>query len=98
MREFGISTWSWSARFAFRIRLNMSAIGSVNMGFSSISRAKRSGQTSSMENAQHLSSSYQLDFVMPGIEPSCASSRRQILQRPNLRKTARGRPQRRQRV
>src|SRR5205809_5944209 len=34
----------------------MSAIGSVNIGFSSISRAKRSGQTSSMENAEHFSS------------------------------------------
>src|SRR6266545_2258180 len=28
---------------------------------------------------------YQLDLVMPGIWPSCASSRRQIRQRPNLR-------------
>ena len=43
-------------------------------------------------------SSYQLDFVMPGIDPWCARSRRQIRQRPNLRKTARGRPQRLQRV
>src|SRR6266487_1623200 len=57
IREFGISTWSWSARFALRMRLSMSAIGSVNIGFSSISRAKRSGQTSSMENAKHFSSS-----------------------------------------
>src|SRR5919202_4426833 len=30
IREFGISTWSWSARFALRIRLSMSAIGSVS--------------------------------------------------------------------
>jgi hypothetical protein len=37
---------------------------------------------------------YQLDFVMPGITPWCARSRRQIRQRPNLRNTARGRPQR----
>ena len=36
--------------------------------------------------------------VIPGITPSCASSRRQIRQRPNLRKTARGRPQRLQRL
>src|SRR5204862_7468438 len=41
---------------------------------------------------------YQLDFVMPGMTPWCASSRRQIRQRPNLRETARGRPQRLQRV
>src|SRR4051794_1207722 len=47
---------------------------------------------------QHCFVSYQLDFVMPGIAPWCASSRRQIRQRPNLRKTARGRPHRLQRV
>ena len=34
---------------------------------------------------------------MPGIWPSWASSRRQIRQSPNLRKTARGRPHRLQR-
>src|SRR4051794_31468693 len=33
IREFGISTWSWRARFAFRMRLNMSAIGSVSTCF-----------------------------------------------------------------
>src|SRR5436190_1986936 len=38
---------------------------------------------------------YQLDFVMPGMYPLCASSRRQIRQMPNLRYTARARPQRR---
>jgi hypothetical protein len=35
---------------------------------------------------------------MPGIEPWCASSRRQMRQRPNLRKTARGLPHRLHRV
>src|SRR5438045_5159100 len=30
IRELGISTWSWSARLALRIRLSMSAIGSVS--------------------------------------------------------------------
>jgi hypothetical protein len=35
---------------------------------------------------------------MPGITPWCASSRRQIRQRPNFRNTARGRPHRLQRV
>src|SRR4051794_8868982 len=34
---------------------------------------------------------------MPGMRPWCASSRRQMRQMPNLRYTARGRPQRRQR-
>src|SRR5262249_35192746 len=45
--------------------------------------------------SEHLD--HQLLFVMPGITPWCASSRRQIRQRPNLRNTARGRPQRLQR-
>src|SRR3954454_3140408 len=40
---------------------------------------------------------YQLDFVMPGMKPLCASWRRHRRQMPNLRYTARGRPQRRQR-
>jgi hypothetical protein len=35
---------------------------------------------------------------MPGIIPLCASCRRQIRQMPNLRYTARGRPQRLHRV
>src|SRR3954469_17483147 len=42
-------------------------------------------------------SDYQLDFVMPGMKPLCASWRRHRRQSPNLRYTARGRPQRRQR-
>src|SRR3954451_3290300 len=42
-------------------------------------------------------SDYQLDFVMPGMKPLCASWRRHRRHRPNLRYTARGRPHRRQR-
>src|SRR5262245_60012928 len=34
---------------------------------------------------EHLQTSYQLDFVIPGTAPWCASSRRQIRQRPNFR-------------
>src|SRR3954454_19297283 len=41
---------------------------------------------------------YQLDLVRPGTYPSWAISRRQIRQRPNWRKYARGRPQRLQRL
>ena len=37
---------------------------------------------------------YQLDLVMPGSSPRCAIVRKQIRHRPNLRYTARGRPQR----
>src|SRR3954453_2123434 len=40
-------------------------------------------------------SNYQLLLVIPGMNPPCASSRRQIRHKPNLRYTARGRPQRR---
>ena len=47
---------------------------------------------------QHRLLSYQLDLVMPGIAPWCASSRRQIRHRPNFLNTARGRPQRLHRV
>src|SRR6266545_5465360 len=41
---------------------------------------------------------YQLDLVTPGSSPAWASCRTQMRQRPNLRSTARGRPQRWQRV
>ena len=34
---------------------------------------------------EHVRSSYQLDFVIPGTAPWCASSRRQIRHTPNLR-------------
>src|SRR5260370_28941000 len=37
---------------------------------------------------------YQLDLVMPGSSPRCAISRKQMRHSPNLRYTARGRPQR----
>jgi hypothetical protein len=33
----------------------------------------------------HFLRPYQLDFVIPGIAPSCASSRRQIRQTPKRR-------------
>jgi hypothetical protein len=36
---------------------------------------------------------YQLAFLTPGIKPSSANFRKQIRQIPNLRYTARGRPQ-----
>src|SRR5215210_3823223 len=75
MREVGISAVSCIALLALRIRVSMSAIGSVSIVVS-----------------------YQLLLVMPGSAPLCASSRRQIRQRPNFLKTARGRPQRLQRL
>jgi len=74
--EAGISTDFMWIELAFRMRVSMSAMGSVIMG----------------------SAPYQEAFVMPGICPRCARSRRQILQIPNLRYTARARPQKLQRV
>src|ERR687886_257242 len=41
---------------------------------------------------------YQELLLTPGSSPACAISRRQMRHRPNLRKTACGRPQRWQRV
>src|ERR671918_3160759 len=75
MREVGISAVSCIALLALRMRVSMSAIGSVSIVLS-----------------------YQLLFVIPGIEPWCANVRRQIRQRPNFLKTARGRPHLVQRV
>src|SRR4051794_34674188 len=68
-REFGISVRSCSALLALRMRVSMSATGSVSIVLS-----------------------YQELFVMPGITPWWASSRRQIRQSPNFLNTARGRP------
>jgi hypothetical protein len=45
-----------------------------------------------------MSLGYQLDLVMPGSSPRCAISRKQMRHSPNLRYTARGRPQREHRV
>src|SRR5207245_2748373 len=45
-----------------------------------------------------MAARYQEDLVIPGIWPLWASSRRQMRHSPNLRYTARGRPQRLQRV
>src|SRR5205814_681540 len=67
--EDGISTRSCSALLALRMRVSMSATGSVS-----------------------IVSSYQELFVMPGMTPWWASSRRQIRQSPNFLNTARGRP------
>jgi hypothetical protein len=41
---------------------------------------------------------YQLDLMTPGSSPRSAMSRKQMRQMPNLRKKARGRPQRGQRL
>src|SRR6185295_11789638 len=71
-----MSTRRWPAEQAFRMRVSMSATGSVRF---------------------IPCSPYQLALRTPGISPLRASSRKQIRHRPNLRSTARDRPQRWQR-
>src|SRR3954468_3755002 len=61
-------------------------------------RACTSGTTCSDRWLNRMRSDYQLDLVIPGSSPRCAISRRQMRHRPNFRYTARGRPQRWQRV
>src|SRR5450759_5194474 len=85
--EAGISTVSCAAWIALRMRVRKSAIGSVmDMGCSDLKWFSKRCRV------------YQEDFVMPGIWPLWASSRRQMRQSPNLRYTECGRPQRLQRV
>ena len=59
--EAGISTVGWFAVLALRMRVSMSAIGSV------------------------MTPIYQEAFVMPGMKPRCAFSRKQMRHMPNLR-------------
>ncbi|GAA4870221.1 hypothetical protein GCM10025788_04530 [Serinicoccus chungangensis] len=99
--EYGMETWSLCAELAFRIRVSMSAIGSVMvMGFvpflTAVSpRACGPGRPSmfqvvvtSVEGVPadgREGPPHQLDLVTPGSSPACAISRRQIRHRPNLR-------------
>ena len=71
----GISTWRRSTRTALRMRVNMSAMGSVIM------------------LAGPLLNPLPTRLLHTGNQPSSARLRKQIRQMPNLRYTARGRPQ-----
>src|SRR5450759_1580374 len=85
--EAGMSTVSCAAWIALRMRVRRSAIGSVmDMACSDLKWVSKG------------CCAYQEDFVIPGIRPLWASSRRQMRQIPNLRYTECGRPQRLQRV
>src|SRR5579875_970417 len=102
--EYGMPVESWYAEFAFRRRVSMSAIGSVIVmalwpSSPRFPAARRTAGTSGVVGGRRSARiGYQLDFVMPGSSPRCAIERRQIRHRPNLRYTARGRPQREHRV
>src|SRR5581483_6908088 len=82
--EVGIVAVSCSALLALRILVSMSAMGSVSISAPFYSWKMRS----------IFHDFYQELFVMPGITPWWARSRRQMRQSPNFLKTARGRPHR----
>src|SRR5919112_6892593 len=108
----GIVAESWYAWLALRMRVSMSAIGSVIvMGVVPLSPRFRTRPSRGplgdrvvlwsrpARSARGAGTcDYQLDFATPGSSPACAISRRQIRHRPNLRKTECGRPHRWQRV
>src|ERR1700760_4644497 len=106
--ENGIAAVSWYAEFALRRRVSMSAIGSFFVWAGGppppcFPGARRGGRWARAARPGGRSGvlapgCYQLDLVMPGSSPRCAMERKQIRQRPNFRYTARGRPQREQRV
>src|SRR5271157_723853 len=81
--EAGTSTLGWRAPIALRTRVSMSAMGSLVI---------------SLLLHSLPASPHQLAFVTPGISPFRASFRKHNRQRPNLRRYARGRPQRQQRL
>src|ERR1700721_1554311 len=98
--EAGMSTVSCAAWIALRMRVRKSAMGSVMdiRGLCVWSVEKRSfaykRNSSKAEGIQkegsYNSAAYQEDFVIPGIKPLWASSRRQMRQIPNLRYTEGG--------
>src|SRR5271169_6350352 len=105
--EAGISTFWCRALIALRIRVSISATGSVNLmrSFSSIARLLRPFLRCAEEPATTCNCTvhgrgesrtllnYQDDFETPGISPRKARPRKHNRQRPNLRRNARGRPQ-----
>src|SRR3954462_9258137 len=96
--EAGTSTLGWRAWIAFRTRVSMSAMGSLVI----VLLLLRPGfpRPCGASGLSHLRACarYQLAFVTPGISPLRASWRKHSRQMPNLRRKARGRPQRQQRL
>ena len=87
MPEYGAEQEVRLADCALRMRVRRSPMGSLTGDTDAKSREKKKKRKD-----------YQEDFVMPGMRPSVASSRKQMRQRANFRMNARGRPQRRQRL
>ena len=80
-------------RTAFRIRVNMSAIGSLHISHILVLRSPgRPGTVVAAPLPQRLAASHQLAFFTPGIKPWLAILRKQMRHSRNLRYTARYRP------
>src|SRR5580658_2428308 len=86
--EAGTSTFGWRATMALRTLVSISAIGSLVI----------LARTSSAYQLALAHTAYQLAFTTPGISPLNASCRKHNRQIPYLRRNARGRPQRQQRL
>src|SRR5450432_1604966 len=94
--EAGTSTFGWRARIALRTRVSMSAMGSLVIVL--LLPITPALSTADGRRASDVLNLYQLALVTPGISPFSASWRKHRRQMPNLRKKARGRPQRQQRL
>src|SRR3954447_9117481 len=89
----GVSrTWRWASRRSVVRRLGTGAAPLQGR------RRPRPGSHPELAKGGEDGVLYQLDLLTPGSSPAWAISRRQIRHRPNLRKTACGRPHRWQRV
>src|SRR6185295_12268498 len=94
--EAGTSTLGWRAWIALRTRVSMSAMGSLVI-FLLLQTCVPAVRTR-MRAELGTPHTYQLALVTPGISPLRASLRKHRRQTPNLRRKARGRPQRQQRL
>src|SRR4051812_40405426 len=92
--EAGTSTLGWRAWIALRTRVSMSAMGSLVI----VLLLYLPSALSAIAELPDLRISYQLALTTPGISPLSASWRKHRRQMPNLRRKARGRPQRQQRL
>src|ERR1700748_3617430 len=91
--EAGTSTFWCRARIALRIRVSMSATGSVNFIVISPQPPVLSAAAENQRWLYFLTPNYQDDFATPGISPRSAKPRKHNRQTPNFRRYARGRPQ-----
>src|SRR5687768_12336772 len=98
--DAGMSTRRCLAPQALRIRVSISAIGSVMLilSRSSLPPYLPVGDVRESKCESTCFPLYQLALRTPGISPSSDIPRKQIRQRPNFRRNARERPQRWQRL